>query len=120
MTTSARFESDEFAIQIMAKGSFVDIEGDKQYLIEATTMRLNHVALNAWLDSEMLNCRSCYETGEQGRKEWEAHKAEYAERRKIWKERLLQALDIDAKPEKVSITQSLSEVFTVVYIREID
>lgn len=117
--TMKRFEGNEFAIQVISKGAFIDngtVNGSA-YLVEATTIRLNHIALNAWILSETMNCRECYETDE----EWEAHKAEYVERRKTWITNILEALklEVDSNEESVSITQSQSEVFTVVHISKI-
>ncbi|EGW36431.1 hypothetical protein [Desulfosporosinus sp. OT] len=120
---STRFEGNEFVIQVIAKGAFVDngTYVDSSYLVEATTIRLNHVALNAWILSECFNTRDCYEDGEKGDAEWKAHKAEYEERRKTWKDQIFEALEleIDTENEGVSITQSQSEVFTVVRISKI-
>lgn len=44
------FEGKEFAVQVIAKGSFADqpSEGGKTYLVETATVRLNHVALGEW------------------------------------------------------------------------
>jgi len=118
-----RFESKEFAIQIISKGAFVDNGTwvDSSYLVEATTIRLNHIALNDWILSECHNCRECYEDGEKGDTQWKAHKTEYEERRKAWKARIIEALKIEIDPdrESVCITQAQSEVFTVVHIRKI-
>lgn len=117
--TTKRFEGNDFAIQVIAKGAFVDngTYVDSSYLVEATTIRLNHIALNAWIMSGTMNHRECYDTNE----EWEAHKAEYAERRKAWIAQVLDVLELEIDPGKegVSITQSQSEVFTVVRIRKI-
>lgn len=40
------FEGKEFAVQVIAKGAFVDqpSEGGKTYLVETATVRLNHMA----------------------------------------------------------------------------
>lgn len=121
--TNKSFEGNEFAIQVISKGAFVDngTGNGSSYLVEATTIRLNHIALNAWILSECFNTRDCYEDGEEGLAQWKAHKAEYEERREAWKAQILEALEIEIDPDKegVSITQSQSEVFTAVRIREI-
>ena len=111
------FKGNEFVVQLMAKGSFADngAGGDRSYLVEAYTLRLNHIALNAWILSETMNHRECYDTDQ----EWEAHKAEYKARRNAVNEQIIEALDIDPSAGSVSITQSQSEVFTVVNIREV-
>lgn len=113
-----KFEGKEFAIQIMSKGSFADNStgNDKTYLVEAYTLRLNHVALNAWILSETMNCRECYDTDE----EWEAHKAKYKDRRKTFEKKIIDALSIDASRGGFSISQAQSEVFTVVHIYEVE
>ena len=108
---------NEFAIQLMAKGSFLDSDSvnGHLYLVEAFTIRLNHIALNAWIMSEMMNSRDCYSTA----KEWEAHKAEYKAKRKSVHEQILSALGIEPNAVGISIKQIQSEVFAVVHISEI-
>lgn len=118
--TNTKFEGNEFALQVIAKGSFIDNGvGVGTFQVEATTIRLNHIALNAWLLSEMSNTRDCYEDGPEGDAQWEAHKKEWAERRRVWEAKMVEALGIDPKTGSVSITQAQTEVFTVVFIREI-
>lgn len=114
---SEKFESNEFAIQVIAKGAYVDngSGGGKSFLIEATTVRMNHIALNAWLLSQTSNCRECYDTDE----EWEAHKAEYGRRHNAVKAKIIVALGLDTAKGSVCITQSQSEVFAVVHIQDI-
>ena len=114
--TEETFEGNKFAIQVISKGSFVDnAGGGSSFLVEVTTVRMNHVALDAWIMSATMNHRDCYDTNE----EWEAHKAEYVERRKAVIAQMVEALEIDSTKGSVSITQSQSEVFTVVHIREV-
>lgn len=110
-----------FSLQVISKGSFVDdgVGGGSSYLVEVATVRLNHIALNEWISSECFNSRDCYEDGENGDAQWEAHKAEYAERRRAWKDRIIQALEIDSSKGGICITQAQSEVFTVVHIQEV-
>lgn len=111
------FEGNEFVVQLLAKGAFVDSSAgdDGSYLIEAFTLRLNHVALNAWILSETMNCRECYNTDE----EWKEHKAEYKARREAWNKMIINSLGLEPNEGSVSITQAQSEVFTVVHIRKV-
>lgn len=117
------FEGNTFAIQLITKGSYIDnvVNGDSgvdernAYLIEAYTIRLNHVALNAWILSHTMNSRDVYDTDE----EWEFHKAKYKARLETWNNKIIDALGIDEASGGISITQSQSEVFTVVHIREL-
>ena len=113
------FDSNEFAIQVMAKGAFTDnATGDgKSYQVEATTIRLNHIALNAWHDTYTLNCRDCYQDGAAGDIEWNERQAECSRNLEAFHTKIKRALGIDEE-KAVSITQNVSEVFTVVYIYE--
>lgn len=115
------FEGNEFALQVVCKGAYVDngTFPDSSYLVETITIRLNHIAQNAWILSNMRNTRDCYEDGAKGDAQWEAHKAEYKARRETWREKIICDLEIDQNAGSVSITQSQSEVFTVVHIRKI-
>jgi hypothetical protein len=112
--------AEAFEAEIIARGSYIDRQtGDgNTYIIEATTLRLNHVALNAWIMSEMCNSRDCYADGEAGDREWEEHKAEYEHRRAAWWEQMVEAIGVKLAPENesLSITQAQSEIFTAVCI----
>lgn len=114
-------KTDKFALQVISRGTFVDSSTykDSSYLVGTVTIRLNHVALNDYHSSNTMNCRECYEDGEAGDIEWRNHKAEYAERRKIWEKKITDALGLNPSKGSVCITQALSEVFTVVHITEI-
>lgn len=112
-----QFESGEFAIQVMARGSFVDTAcGKNNFVIEATTIRLNHIALNEWNGSQNHNCRECYEDGPDGDLEWEAHKKERTERFDSWTRKIKNDLGISPDDKGITITQAQAEVFSVVHI----
>ncbi len=111
-------EKETFEVQTISTGSFRDVVAGKSYIVEATTLRLNHVALNAWILSECHNTRDCYEDGEAGDAEWQAHRAERERRRETWRAQVLEVLGIDPAEEGITITQALSEVFTAVHISE--
>lgn len=119
-TEDARFEGNDFAIQIIATGEYIDngVGNGKSYTVQATTIRLNHVALGKWVTSAMMNVRDCYEDGPEGDAQWEAHKAEYAARRVAWEKQIKAALGIDENTGSFHISQAVSEVFTVVCIWE--
>lgn len=120
MMGNTKFEGNEFALQVITKGSFVDNSiGAGSFLVEVTTVRLNPVALKAWILSDMMDERDCFEDGPKGDAQWEAHKAKYAKRRRAWEAQMVESLGIDPSAGSVSITQAQSEIFTVVYIREI-
>ncbi len=112
-----------FAVQILSRGAYIDrYTGDSEtycYQTEAYTLRLNHVALNAYLLSVMNNCRECYKDGRDGDEAWAAHKAMMRDRREAWKARMLRAMDIGLDSGSVAIKQVQSEVFAAVWTRRI-
>lgn len=107
----------DFEIKVISKGAFIDegVYPNTKYLVDVTTIRLNHVALNAWHSSVVMNCRECYDTD----KEWEQYKAKCKSRRCECEKLITKSLGIDTNQGSVSVTQSLSEIFTVVHIREV-
>lgn len=114
MITLEPFKDNEFALQVITKEQALDYVGDKKFFIQIITVRLSPIALNAWILSSMLNSMDCYETV----KEWEEYKARVAAKRKKFREQILKILGIKAEEKRVSINQSLSEFFTVIYIKD--
>ena len=114
---NAIFKKDKFAIEIISKGSFIDDDPSfkgKGYVVETFVIRLNHVSLNEWILSKVREDQDSYETTEK----WEAHCEERKARRAALEKRITEELDIDPNRGSVSITQSVSEIFTVVHIYE--
>lgn len=111
------FEGKEFAVQVIAKGSFVDqpSEGGKTYLVETATVRLNHVALGEWNISSV--DREWFGTEEE-------HQHCKAEKRALlqeFREKLGAAVGFAPGPgkENISVEQVVSEVFAVCWIHEV-
>lgn len=111
------YNENHFDFQVISSGEFLDsppgYEGDT-FLVKTETIRLNPIAMNEWGKAQVLNSRYTYETVEQ----WEAYKAMKKERMNIFEKKIAEALRIDTNMESLCITQALSEVFTVVHIRE--
>lgn len=117
-TRTAPAQKDKFELQIIAMGAFVDSNSNpgKSYLIETMVVRLNWVALNAWLLSITSNSRDCYKTQE----EWDAHRVFMGKKHDAVKARIIELLGIGPVGSgSVCITQSQAEVFTVVHIWEV-
>ena len=112
---------DDFVVEVLSRGAYFDGKaGDGSvYQIDTFTLRLNHIALNAYLRSDMMNCRECYADSEEGQARFEAHRAEYAVRRNAWRNNVLLALGICSGDGSVAITQVVAEVFAAVWIREL-
>lgn len=96
---------EPFDFEVIAEGSFED-EG---FTISTIVIRLNQKALDEWIDSSILNCRATYET----REEWERYKDNKEVKREVWERKILNKLKF-AQKTGYSITQSVSEIFTVV------
>lgn len=112
------FEGKEFAVQVIAKGAFVDqpSEGSKPYLVETATVRLNHVALGEWQQAFVIGCNDC-----KNREQWERYKKAKLGLRKAFKEKLARAVGFDPGPgkENINVEQVVSEVFAVCWIHEV-
>lgn len=115
---NAIFRENEFAVQTISTGAFLDNDpgyGGKVYLVETSTIRLNHIALNEWLFSQVNNCRECYETDQ----EWQDYLAQKEIKAQAFKDKIAAAVGYDPAAGSVSITQAVSEVFTIVHIHEV-
>lgn len=112
------FEGKEFAVQVIAKGAFVDqpSEGGKTYLVETATVRLNHVALGEWQQAFVIGCNDC-----KNREQWERYKKAKLGLRKAFKEKLARAVGFAPGPgkENINVEQVVSEVFAVCWIHEV-
>lgn len=115
------FNSNNFAIQVIASGSFVDqpvYGGGRTYLVETATIRLNHVALNAWNDTIVHDYyRECFDTDG----EFEAYVNEKKRLLLEFERNIAQAVGFTPDPdkEKINVTQVVSEVFAVAWIHEV-
>ncbi len=117
----------EFDLQVISRGAYLDsgtIPGEV-YEVEAISIRLNHVALNEWFETQEWNSRDCYET----LLEWQKYCSEIRTKRYSWEKKVVAALKLDADAlgcfldcgasRSIAITQSLSEVFSVVCIHKL-
>ena len=95
ITQEEQFESKEFALQIISKGSFTEFIGDEKYMTEVITVRLNQTVFAEWYSAEPpMNTREVYDDGPAGDAEWEAHKNTRKMRRKVRKNKMPAALGI--------------------------
>ena len=111
------YRKNEFAVQVVAKGSFLDSDpgyGGKVYEVETATIRLNHVAMNEWIFTQVTNDRECYDTDE----EWKQYLDEKKKRAEEFDRKIADALGFDTSVASVRVSQVVSEVFGVAYISE--
>ncbi len=111
-----------FEVEVLSRGSYFDNKaGDgKAYQIDTFTLRLSPAMLNAYIRSEMMNARECYEDGPAGDKQWDDYQWTIGARRNLWRAKVLDALNIDPDNGSVAITQVVAEVFAAAWIRELE
>lgn len=111
------FRTNEFAIQIISRGSFLDNDPGfrgKVYQVETVTIRLNQIALDEYFNGQVYNCRDDYET----KQEYQDYLTEREARRTAFKGKIAAAVGYDPAAGSVAISQAVSEIFTVVHIHE--
>ncbi len=101
---------EKFDFEVITEGSFEDAG----YTISTIVIRLNPAAMNEYIMSLNMNCRECYETEE----EWEKHKAQKTAERMAWERKILDRLKFTGDTG-YSITEAVSEIFTVVLFENI-
>jgi len=89
-TEEKEFESENFAMQIIARGGFVDCgTGDGQkYYVDTINLRANHIMSNEYIEKSFFSFNdweACYETKEE---EWENDKREKEKQSKAWEEKV--------------------------------
>lgn len=107
------YNTDAFEIQTISKGVFVDNVNGKLFSISTQTIRLTPKALNAYLETWVMNDRMCYEHEE----DWYSYLNEKELLKKAWLSKMCELLGL---PEDgTTITQIVSEVFGVCHIHKI-
>lgn len=94
-----------FGFEIVTEGSFVS----EDYTVSTIVVRLNGIALNEYICSDLLNSRETYGTD----KEYEEYKQKKNAERKQWERKILDGLKF-TQDTGYSITRSVSEIFTAV------
>lgn len=104
---------NEFSFEIATEGQFVD----QGYLVKTIVIRLNSVAMNEFILSDILNCRECYGT----ENEWQDYKAKKMKKREDWDNKILRKFGFE-KNDKNSfcIAENISEIFTVVLMEQLE
>ena len=109
-------KKEEFGVEIIARGAFVDtgVEPGRAYCVEIYTLRLNHVAVNEYIFTTLMNNKDCYSKHE----EWLEYLDDRRAKLEEWKNRIINMVKCDVSKGGISITQAQSEVFTLVHIWE--
>lgn len=109
--------SKDFAIKIIAEGSFVNVPDGLSSAIyenETKTIRLNRVAMREWWESEPLEEPEDFKT----LGDWYTYADEKSELRANLENKLCHALGYDDW-DSFTVVQVLSNIFTVVAVKEI-
>lgn len=110
------FTNPEFTIETIATGDFYDSPGglgSKTFRVETKTVRLNHVALDEWYDSQRTKLFEEFDDDGE-RKRYRAEK-DAAKERFVTKVRKMLGFGDEGS---FALTQVVSEIFTAVYITE--
>ena len=102
--------TEDFSIELISKGSFVEEVNDKQFLITAYVIRLSPEALNKWLFCSVIPDRDCFETYEEY---IEDCRLKQCERNELYA-KIYGLLGISS--DEAVLTRNLSEIFTVTQI----
>lgn len=108
--------SKDFAIEIIAEGSFVDVPDGLSsaiYRTETKMIRLNRVAMREWRESEIVEELEDFET----RVEWHTYLDEKTELRANFENKICHALGYDDW-DSFTIEHVLSEIFAIVAVKE--
>ena len=109
--------SKDFAIEIIAEGSFVDVSDGLSSAIyenETKTIRLNRVAMREWWESEPLEEPEDFKT----LGDWYTYADEKSELRANLENKLCRALGYDDW-DSFTVVQVLNNIFTVVAVKDI-
>ena len=104
-------------IQIVAKGAILDTEMNEHFLVEATTIRVNHVILNEWLNTNPMLCDPPEDFG-LSREEYNQRLAERQKRRKKLEDQVAADLRIDRAQGSFAMERIVAEFFTIVTMRK--
>lgn len=111
-----QFEGNEFAVEILSRGSFVDATyPDKVYQVETMTLRVNWVAMNDFLVFSATMDREDFAADA----EYSEYLTQQAEARLKWRENLVQAIGLDKSRGTIYITKVISEIFAVCQMTEL-
>lgn len=116
------FMADHFAVEIVSAGGFLDDDPGfcgKAYNVQTYTIRLNHIALEAWRAATATDDREDDETWAAWHpgEDRSAYRAAAKQRRAEFDAQIAAALQITgADTGTILIAEVLSEIFAVVYI----
>lgn len=118
------FKMDHFAVEIISAESFIDDDPGfrgKSYTVQTYVIRLNHVALGAWLAATSTNDSEDDETWAMWHPgvDRQSYRAAVKKRRADFDAQIAAALQIKADVGSFSVVCVLSEIFAVVYIPDV-
>lgn len=114
------FRTNRFSIEVLAKGGFLDHDdgyGDTTYKVVTYTLRLNHVALDAYWKSIATKDGLDFEEHQK----YLDYLAEKDVAKVVFENKIAELLDVNPDHEKQSfaIRQVVSEIFTAVTMQTV-
>ena len=107
--------SSKFEIEVIASGDFLDNDpsfNGKIYRVKTRTIRLNPIAMNAYIFSRMTMDIGDFDS----REEFEEYAAEKRLKKIAFENQVAELLGFDQEITHVNIQQIVSEIFGVAYI----
>ena len=103
-----------FSIELITKGSFIDKVNDKLFTVTAYVIRLNSAALNEYINTTIYNDSTCFDTHEEY--------LEYIDQKRHQKDEFNRSIAVllGIPPEGVTVSNAVSEVFTVTQILKVE
>ena len=108
------YKLDKCGLEILSETQVEDTEPNVySVMVHIINVRLNRVAIDAYFGTQCKNDRFCYKTHQ----EYLDHVAEMDARMKLWEKKLA---GITVREEEgITITQDVSEFFTIVYMENL-
>lgn len=110
------YDSKEFDAQIISIGSFIDDDqAPRLYQVDCMVLRLNHVALNAYLATK----GGIFEGDYESEAEAEKARATREAQRERWERAMRALVGLEDITEGVTFSQIQSEIFGMTWIRRV-
>lgn len=111
------YKLDEVGMEVLSETKYEDkFPNVYNVMVHIINVRMNSQAISAYYDAKSQNDRFCYETHQ----EYLDHVEEMNARMKLWEKKIQELAGITVREEEgFSVTQNVSEFFTIVYMENI-
>ena len=111
------YKLDEVGMEVLSETKYEDkFPNVYNVMVHIINVRMNSQAVSTYYDAKCKNDRFCYETHQ----EYLDHVEEMNARMKLWEKKIQELAGITVREEEgFSVTQNVSEFFTIVYMENI-